>query len=209
MKKISHEALAAHIRQRMPVGMYRIGRMPTEGMYPGSIYLPVEGMRRVPWLPEVISEDMPVIVESATEEDAQAAARHYPSYAFRQWVPAAYFTAWKENHDADYMIGIDPLELSIEIRTAKETGRPIEIIDLRFSEEMTDSDLPYGVTFHPMEIIDRLDEVPKDQVYYVICDDGEASMCFATVMKRFGFHNFYPVLGGYQALQQLPAAERF
>ncbi len=209
MKKLPYHQLTTLIRQRIAIGMFRAGRLPTEGMYPGSIYLPTEGIRRVPWLPEVIRPDMQMVIETVSAEEARTAAQRYPAYHFRQWLPAEYFHTWKEEGTPDFLVAIDPLELSIEIRTAQETGRPIEIVDLRDPAAIERHPLPYGVAFHPMEILDHPDEIPSDQVYYVLCEDGEASLCFATVMKRFSFHNFYPVLGGYRALMQLPAAEQF
>ncbi len=209
MKQLNYEGLVSALNRKLPFVMYRNGRSPAQGMFPGAIYLPPQGIQRVPWLPEILPPDMQGVVETV---DADAAANFSTRYRlydrFDQWIPSAMFEQWKAEHNPDFVVGVSPVELAIEIRTARQTGRPIEIVDLR-DPAADPPPIPYGVAFHPMEILDRLEDVPNDQVYYVLCEDGEASMCFATVMKRFGFHNFYPVEGGWQALNQLPPAEDF
>ncbi len=210
MRPIPYEELSTLIHQKIPLGMFRSGRSPARGIYPGQIYLPAAGLHRVPWLMDIFPPDIQGVIESADEHTITTFSMRYAIYAkFERWIPSAYFQRWQLDNSPDYVITISPIELAIEIRTARNTGTPIEIIDLRHENDHSDASLPYGVLFHPMEILDQLDKVPDDQVYYVLCEDGEAALCFATVMKRFGFHNFYPVEDGWKGLSQLPTTEDF
>jgi hydroxyacylglutathione hydrolase len=72
------------------------------------------------------------------------------------------------------------------------------ILDVRSDEERAkDGQIPGAKNIHVTQIPKRLNEVPKDDTFYIFCGSGLRSMVAASFLQRNGWNNLSVVLGGF------------
>lgn len=84
----------------------------------------------------------------------------------------------------------------------KITTQPGVVIDVRTDEEYNNGHLAltdYQFNFLDGEFENQLDQMDKDQTYYLYCRTGNRSGKAAELMKENGFDNVYNV-GGFEDL---------
>ncbi|AMB93673.1 rhodanese-like domain-containing protein [Aerococcus sanguinicola] len=64
----------------------------------------------------------------------------------------------------------------------------VNILDVRPRELYEEGHVPGAVHFPLSEIEDHLDDLDKDQVYYVICHDGKGSKKGTEILDKNGFN---------------------
>jgi rhodanese-related sulfurtransferase len=70
------------------------------------------------------------------------------------------------------------------------------LIDVREPIEYAEGHVPGAVNLPQADLADRLDELPRDQPIYVICQGGNRSLRAAQFLKQMGFERVGSVLGG-------------
>jgi hydroxyacylglutathione hydrolase len=71
------------------------------------------------------------------------------------------------------------------------------ILDVRSKEELEKAGkITSAKNIHITNLLERLNEIPKDQTVYIFCGSGLRSMMAASILKREGWNDFAVVLGG-------------
>jgi hydroxyacylglutathione hydrolase len=71
------------------------------------------------------------------------------------------------------------------------------ILDVRSDAELEHAGMVTGAHhIHLIELVNRMNEVPHDQMVFIFCGSGLRSMVAASLLKREGWQNLVVVLGG-------------
>ena len=73
------------------------------------------------------------------------------------------------------------------------------LLDVRSIEEYNESHIPESFLLNirdPQSFMDGLENLDKSKNYYVYCHSGIRSTQACQIMKSFGFHNLFNLLGG-------------
>jgi len=175
---------------------FRPGDQFMDGFVPGSIYMSqpfvASGLCR-----EVISNDENIVfVTSKTREDSAIRSLEKLDYGnVDGWLKGG-FQTWKESgNKIDLIISIEADELLMDMKFDAP-----QVIDIRSRDDYDSHHLEDAENIPPQNLLYNLEELPRDTTFYMYCDDGELSVSVISVLKRHGFHNFYHINGGYNAL---------
>ncbi len=76
----------------------------------------------------------------------------------------------------------------------------IHLLDVRKASEF-DAEHVIGATNFPLDFVSRnMQQIDRDENYYLHCAGGYRSMITASILKSRGFHNIVNIKGGYKAL---------
>ncbi len=93
-----------------------------------------------------------------------------------------------------------------ELRKRQEAGEPLLIVDLRSSASVDEDPLLIVGAIHltPDEVDKRESDIPRDReiVVYCACPNEVTSARVALLLKRKGFTNVRPLLGGIDAWRE-------
>lgn len=94
----------------------------------------------------------------------------------------------------------------VECITAKEAWRRLETdpdnwaLDVRSREELeSDGEIPGAVNIPIREVLEHLDEIPRDRPVVIFCGSGRRSMIVASLLRPRGWERLTVVLGGIHA----------
>ncbi|ATX79469.1 Rhodanese-related sulfurtransferase [Mariprofundus aestuarium] len=76
---------------------------------------------------------------------------------------------------------------------------PFVFIDVRTPEEYAEGHVENAKLIPVQELVERINEVPKDKQVYVYCRSGKRSAQAATILAKAGYINIENVLGGITA----------
>jgi rhodanese-related sulfurtransferase len=111
------------------------------------------------------------------------------------------FEAWEQaGNPIDVVISIEADELMMDMKY----GNP-HVIDVRSKTAFDLSHLEKAEHIPLTLLSESAGALPKDQIYYIYCEDGERSLSLISYLKREGLHNFYHIQGGFKALHQSEA----
>lgn len=90
-------------------------------------------------------------------------------------------------------------EMSVhELKEKLDNGEPVKVIDVREPDEAEICDI--GAELIPMgNILDRIDDIPKDKPVVVHCRSGKRSGKIVEKLEEHGFDNAYNLAGGILA----------
>lgn len=168
-----------------------------ESHIPGSIFIGLDGNFAM-WVGALIQDINQQIVlicpENRTSEAVMRLARvgydHASGYlngGIEAWKTAGRRTA------------------SVDSVSAKDFGerlkhRSLKVVDVRKKSE-NDSIHLDGAMNMPLDyILDHIDELQKDETYFVHCKSGYRSMVAISLLKRAGLNNLKDVMGGIDAI---------
>lgn len=77
----------------------------------------------------------------------------------------------------------------------KEENEGVTILDVRERDEFADGHIPSAINLPLSELENRLNELNKDLLYYVICHSGRRSENACAFLSHRGF-NVVNVIGG-------------
>lgn len=81
-----------------------------------------------------------------------------------------------------------------------DSGEDTWILDVRSDSELEQvGDIPGAHHIHIKQLLERLDEVPKDHPVFIFCGTGLRSMIAASLLQQQGWQNISVVLGGFEA----------
>ncbi|HSR10616.1 MAG TPA: rhodanese-like domain-containing protein [Thermodesulfobacteriota bacterium] len=105
-------------------------------------------------------------------------------------------TAWEKSgraYDTIPAIHVD------ELVGLMESKKDFTLLDVRKIDEVKEGKLPRAQHIFLGELLNRLNEVPRDRPLVAFCDSGRRSMIAASLLKREGFQNVKDCLGSMAA----------
>jgi glyoxylase-like metal-dependent hydrolase (beta-lactamase superfamily II)/rhodanese-related sulfurtransferase len=168
------------------------------GFIPGSIYIGIDGTF-APWVGALITDlQTPIlfVADPGTEEEVvtRLARVGYDN-------PIGYldggFEAWKAaGEEVDTVEEITPKAFE-----AKFDGKNLKVLDTRKASEFNAEHL-VGAENFPLDFINRnMNQLSRDDRYYIYCNSGYRSLIAATILKARGFQDLVNVTEGWQTLK--------
>ena len=112
------------------------------------------------------------------------------------------FATWlNAGNTIDVALSIDPEEIMLDIKF----GDP-KIVDLRSKTAYNFMHLASADNVQASKLINHMEALPKDDVFYLYDEDGETALSIISWLKKHGHHNYYHIKGGYKALQESEAS---
>lgn len=107
--------------------------------------------------------------------------------------------AWKKaGMEYDHIQSIDAAELA-EIMNSEQTPR---VLDVRRPSEYAAEHVKDVENFPLDYFSDFMNELSKDETYFLHCAGGYRSMVAASILKSRGFENIIDIRGGFKAIQE-------
>jgi hydroxyacylglutathione hydrolase len=76
----------------------------------------------------------------------------------------------------------------------------IKVLDVRKPGEFAAEHIENAMSF-PLDFLNnRMEELNRDETYYIHCASGYRSIIFASILQSRGFNNLYDIAGGYNAI---------
>lgn len=82
-----------------------------------------------------------------------------------------------------------------ELLEAYNQGRAL-IYDLRTPAEYSEYHIPGSILLPYEELAERIDEIPRNTIVYIICRTGNRTTKAAAILAEYGYINIYNVVGG-------------
>jgi glyoxylase-like metal-dependent hydrolase (beta-lactamase superfamily II)/rhodanese-related sulfurtransferase len=109
------------------------------------------------------------------------------------------FETWRDlGKKYDMIISISPEELALD---SKHNPRAL-ILDVRKPGEFKDGHVAKAKNIQLSELMDKAEEIDKEQECLVHCAGGYRSMVAASILKQKGFINVKNVWGGYAKIKE-------
>lgn len=170
------------------------------GHIPQSIFIGLDGVF-APWVGALITDVKKSILLVCPEGREEEAITRLSRVGFDQVLGflKGGFDAWKETGNK-----YDTIERSKASELAKIPLDEPYIFDVRKENEY-DSEHVVGAIHTALDFIhEHIGEFPTDKPFYLYCAAGYRSAMAASILKRYGIHNFIDVQGGFVALKQSP-----
>jgi hydroxyacylglutathione hydrolase len=116
------------------------------------------------------------------------------------WLKGGFITWEASGNKVDVIISIEPDELMMDMKYDNP-----QIIDIRSEEAFEAMHLEEAENIPVENLLFNLDDLPKDGIFYMYCEDGELSLSVISCLKSQGLHNYYHIKGGFRALHQAEA----
>jgi len=91
-----------------------------------------------------------------------------------------------------------PLARPGDVAEAIAQGK-MKVLDVRTSEEYSNSQLPNSFHISLGDLLNRIDEIPKNEQIVVTCRTGGRSFVAATILQAHGYNNVMNLEGGKKA----------
>lgn len=98
----------------------------------------------------------------------------------------------------DMVISIEPGEFALDFK--HDEG--LTLFDLRPEVAYQQEHLTESFNRTPEQLLEEVADLHRNKTYYVLCADGQLSMGLMGFLKNRGYHNFYHVSGGFEAVSQ-------
>jgi rhodanese-related sulfurtransferase len=111
------------------------------------------------------------------------------------------FATWHNaGNPLDVALSIDSEEMMLDIKF----GEP-RIVDIRPKASYDFMHLATADNVQASKLINHIEELPRDDIFYLYDEDGETAMFIVSWLKKHGHHNYYHIKGGYKALLESEA----
>jgi hydroxyacylglutathione hydrolase len=143
-----------------------------------------------------VSYDRPILMVNERDDDAERAVRYlirlgYDNIEARL---AGDMLAWHKSGRESQTVAMVKVQ---DLCRRLDAEEHIRILDVRSQEELDEGGRIPGAYHIPItDILDRIDEIPKDKSVYVICSSGLCSMIIISLLRAKGWNNLVEVLGG-------------
>ncbi len=163
---------------------------------PGAMFIGLDGSFAT-WVGALIENlNQPILIiadEGRAEEVVMRLAR--VGYDNAKGYLQGGFEAWSTAGKAT-----DSIAQTSAIELAGKMEEGVNILDARKPTEY-DAEHAEGATLYPLDYInDHLNDLSKDETYYVHCRSGYRSLVAASILKRNGYSNIIDVDGGFMAM---------
>jgi len=170
-----------------------------QGFIPNAIFVGIKGSF-APWVGAVVpSVNQPILIvadEDKVDEVVMRLAR--VGYDNCLGYLAGGLSAWKAaGKPINTLTSIDALQFAVDY-----DAKDIEILDVRKHGEYFKQHIPIAKHLPLTYINENIDQIPKNQTYYVHCAGGYRSVIAASILKAQGINNVINVAGGFNAIKK-------
>lgn len=170
-----------------------------KGFVPNSINIGLNG-QFAPWVGALVKDIKQPILLVVEDDKAKEAITRLSRVGYDQTLGylAGGFDAWKNGgKEIDQITSISADEFETEVNSNPE----LNAIDVRKPGEYDAEHLENTLT-RPLDYINEwMNEVNREDTYYIHCAGGYRSMIAASILKARGVANVIDVAGGYAALK--------
>jgi len=163
---------------------------------PRSIFIGLDGSF-APWVGDLIKDVATPILLVVNEERIEEAVTRLSRVGFDHTL--GYLKGGLENWK-DQGFEVDSIN-QITAQDLAEKKNPV-VVDVRKKSEYLSEHILDAENYPLSEINDHLAGMPEREDFYLHCASGYRSMIAASILKSRGVHNFYDVLGGFNALKE-------
>jgi hydroxyacylglutathione hydrolase len=170
-----------------------------KGFVPNSINIGIDGSF-APWVGAMIPDikhQILVVAEPGREEEIVTRLARV-GYDYSIGYLQGGYEAWKKSgKESDHIVSLTADEL-YNIQQKEK----INILDVRKKSEF-DSEHVVDAENAPLDFInDSMQQIKRNQKYYVHCAGGYRSMVFISTLRARGFDNLIDIDGGFKALKE-------
>jgi len=170
-----------------------------KGFIPNSINIGIDGSF-APWvgtlIPDIRQEILIVADEGREEEVITRLAR--VGYDNSMGYLKGGFESWKRSgKEVDKIESVSAEELA----KRQKKNEKINILDVRKETEFESEHIVDAVNLPLDDINAMMEEINKDELYYVHCAGGYRSMIFTSIMRARGYDNLIDIKGGFKAIR--------
>ncbi|SDS11193.1 Glyoxylase, beta-lactamase superfamily II [Formosa sp. Hel1_31_208] len=166
---------------------------------PNSIFIGLNG-QFAPWVGALITDiKQPILLVTPEGKSAEAVTRlsrvgYDHTLGYLKGGIDGWLKAGKE---------VDTLESISAEEFAKHTNiSELNILDVRKDGEYKSMHLDNAQHFALDFINEKMNEVSRDNTYYIYCAGGYRSVIAASILKSRGFHNLIDIAGGFGAIKK-------
>ncbi len=169
-----------------------------KGFIPNSIFIGLGGTF-APWVGTLVPDlKQPILLVTDAGKEEEAITRlARVGYDNTLGVLSGGFKAWEEaKKEVDSIQSISASDLA----SIHKKDATIQVLDVRKPGEFAAEHIE-NATNAPLDFInDEMQNITKEQPYYVHCAGGYRSVIFASILKARGFDQLIDVAGGYKAI---------
>ena len=167
------------------------------GHIPRSIFIGLDG-GFAPWVGALIKDvSQPILLITDKGREVEAVTR-LARVGFDHTIGFldGGFELWKNaNKETDSIVSLSPEELVPTYETIKE-----RIFDVRKESEFEAEHIENAKNVPLSSLNENMQQLPKEDTFYVHCAGGYRSMIAASILKARGFHNLVDIKGGFKAI---------
>ena len=171
-----------------------------KGFVPNAINIGLDG-QFAPWVGALIpdiKQQILIICEPGQEQEVVTRLSRV-GYDYVIGFLEGGFEAWKQSgKETDSIKSISADELA----NIKQSHPAAQIVDARKTSEFNSEHIVDAMNTPLDNINDAMNQINKEQTYYVHCAGGYRSMIFASILKARGFENLIEVKGGFKAIKE-------
>ncbi len=180
----------------------------TFGFVPGSVNIGLNG-RYAEWAGTLLSFENPILIVAEPGKEKESLIR-LSRVGFEKI--AGYlsggFAAWQEaGEPIDMIIDVEADELAMDMPFDDN----LVIVDVRRETEYANEHVKEALNIPLEQLNDPGSMANLEEQYniYIHCAGGYRSVIAASLIKRQGIHNIRNVVGGFDAIKQLPGKFKF
>ncbi len=180
-------------------------RLPDEfgaGHVPGAVNIGLDG-KFAPWVGNVLTPDVPVIVVAASGRDEESVTRlarvGYENVV--GWLEGG-MNAWR---NAGGEMQAVPQMSPADLRTLLGSSQSPKVLDVRTDDEWEAGHINGALHIPLDQLTRRIGEVPREPLF-VLCGSGYRSSIGCSLLQRAGRRDVTNVLGGWTAWEALEKA---
>ncbi|WP_026750304.1 rhodanese-like domain-containing protein [Sediminibacterium sp. C3] len=180
----------------------------TMGFVPGSINIGLNG-RYAEWAGTLLSFEEPILIVAEPGKEKESLIR-LSRVGFDKIVGylSGGFAAWQEaGEPIDMIIDVEADELAMDMPFDDN----LVIVDVRRETEYDNEHVKEALNIPLDQLNDPGSMANLEEQYniYIHCAGGYRSVIAASMIKRQGIHNIRNVVGGFDAIKQLPGKFKF
>ncbi len=169
------------------------------GFVPGSVNIGIKG-NFAPWVGALIpdiKQQILLIADPGTEDEVITRLARV-GYDFCIGYLDGGYAAWKEaGKEIDTIVSISAEELAARQQVSDE----IAIVDVRKRSEFLSEHIRGAVNTPLDDVNDSMQQLNKDDAFYIHCAGGYRSMIFISILKARGYKNLIDVKGGFKSIK--------
>lgn len=167
---------------------------------PNAIFIGIDGSF-APWVGALIPDlQQPIvfIADKGREEEVITRLSRVGYDNTLGYLKGGLDTWKKHGKDIEAVSSISALEFAEK----QALGNEINILDVRKASEFLSEHVIDSISF-PLDFInDNMDQLNKETLYHVHCEEGYRSMIASSILKSRGFHNISDIAGGFKSISE-------
>ncbi len=168
-----------------------------EGLIPGSVNIPYNN-RFEELAGKLLDKDRGLILLSANGPSAMESLKGTGFTNVTGFLEGGMETWQNAGESLDMVISIDPGEFALDFK--HDEG--LTLFDLRPEVAFQQEHLTESFNRMPEQLLEEIADLHRNKTYYLLCADGQLSMGLMGFLKNRGYHNFYHVSGGFEAVSK-------